>query len=51
MSDADAVYYASLHSGVGLATGLSFERSTASAMKQQALAIGLDQVSWSPLPL
>lgn len=47
MSDADAWYYASLHSGTGL--GLQVDTESRSAMLEHAGASGLSDVTWVKL--
>lgn len=46
MSDADAWYYAALHSGVGLYYGSSSTADKAAALRQHAQRRGLADVQW-----
>ncbi|EIK97029.1 hypothetical protein PMM47T1_07806 [Pseudomonas sp. M47T1] len=48
MTDADAWYYASLHSGTGL--GLQVDSGCQVALRQQAGDAGLSDVTWVKLP-
>jgi hypothetical protein len=50
MTDADAWYYACLHSGIGLSYGENHDQQNEEALRVHAQASGLMQVSWEELP-
>jgi hypothetical protein len=50
MTDADAWYYACLHSGIGLSYEENHDHQNEEALRVHAQASGLMQVSWEELP-
>ena len=50
MSHADAWYYASLHSGIGLSYGHNHDQQHDEALQKKAHEGGLIEVSWEELP-
>ncbi|MGE8185903.1 DUF6555 family protein [Pseudomonas sp. NPDC086278] len=50
MSDADAWYYACLHSGIGLTYGDNHDHQNHDVLRNHAQESGLTQVIWEELP-
>ncbi|MGL6245162.1 DUF6555 family protein [Pseudomonas sp.] len=50
MTDADAWYYACLHSKIGLSYGENHDQQNEDSLRSHAQERGLMQVSWEELP-
>ncbi|AWM91778.1 hypothetical protein DJ564_13575 [Pseudomonas sp. 31-12] len=50
MTEADAWYYACLHSGIGLSYGDNHDQQNFDAVRSHAQEHGLIQVNWEELP-